>query len=498
MIQGILSLNELSRETGHWPLFGPKDLEARLGELPRWVDPRLITVAVPVWKDYFGFAGSKPKAMMGSKGISREKVVHILCQQFPALPAILEVGGDRVLVAGGAVLKAVVAASKWDSSKLAYHPFMASNDGDVDIFLIGVDESEVEQFMEEMSRCFQAKGHQKLWILRTRHVIQFSMEGEFGTHSDYQFILRNYPNPGQVLGGFDLGVCSCGLNDKHLWFTELAMFSLATELVIADGAQRSTSYEHRIKKYNNRGFRVVFPSFDFDVPKDQPLRVGELELFFKPERQIWIMLFCKDETDDVVRKIRESDYDSETRNYFFGLSYVKKMFSTQDPQHVFSETTCLAAETIHDLFHRPHLPGKSRIRWFLENLHMQENEGPVRSYYGDGFEERKIPNLEAAIAETREKFTMVEEQCFFPVKFWPIDRSRKFNGAFRPVEGTAAEWYSPSKYYRPTKVGLPSLEHVFLLKTLFLKYRIPRDIQNVLVRYLIIVTAQEALKQSLT
>ena len=70
-----------------------------------------------------------------------------------------------------------------------------------------------------------------------------------------------------------------------------------------------------------------------------------------------------------------------------------------------------------------------------------------------------------------------------PLKFITIDPGRQtpLTGSFKPVWEPAAAYY-PAELYRPTYVGLPSLELSWVLKAAFNEFGFPRDLQNHIVR----------------
>lgn len=74
-----------------------------------------------------------------------------------------------------------------------------------------------------------------------------------------QFILRDYNSHSQILHGFDLSSCACSFDGTTTHFTPLGAWSYHNKLNIVWPAYRSPSYEHRLIKYWNKGFGLVFP-----------------------------------------------------------------------------------------------------------------------------------------------------------------------------------------------------------------------------------------------
>lgn len=67
----------------------------------------------------------------------------------------------------------------------------------------------------------------------------------------YQFIHRIYPDVGSILGGFDLGPCMIAFDGDKILATELGAWSAFSKIIIVDTKRRSTSFEHRLIKYNH-------------------------------------------------------------------------------------------------------------------------------------------------------------------------------------------------------------------------------------------------------
>lgn len=75
----------------------------------------------------------------------------------------------------------------------------------------------------------------------------------------YQLIHRLYPNISSIIGGFDISACMMAYDGIDLYTTPLGAWSIKNNSIIVDTKRRSTSYEHRLRKYNKRGFNILFP-----------------------------------------------------------------------------------------------------------------------------------------------------------------------------------------------------------------------------------------------
>jgi hypothetical protein len=85
-----------------------------------------------------------------------------------------------------------------------------------------------------------------------------------------QFIFRLYASVSEILHGFDLGASAVGFDGKNVWFTALGKFAYEYGLSIVDVTRRSPSYEARLLKYMQRGFRLAAPGLDMAALSKSP------------------------------------------------------------------------------------------------------------------------------------------------------------------------------------------------------------------------------------
>jgi hypothetical protein len=89
----------------------------------------------------------------------------------------------------------------------------------------------------------------------------------------YQFIHRIYPDISSIIGGFDLSASAIAYNEKEIYTTPLGCWSLINKAIIIDMGRRSTSYEHRLKKYNRYGFRLIFPGLTKEIIDNELVKI---------------------------------------------------------------------------------------------------------------------------------------------------------------------------------------------------------------------------------
>jgi hypothetical protein len=122
-------------------------------------------------------------------------------------------------------------------------------ESDIDIFIYGDHEATLERLIKLL------KKQKYKFERRTRYYIQFE-------HTDFppvQIIFRKYTTIAEILYGFDVGSSQICFDGKDLLFTYLSKFAFETSFNIVDSSRLSPSYESRLLKYADRGFRIIFP-----------------------------------------------------------------------------------------------------------------------------------------------------------------------------------------------------------------------------------------------
>ena len=136
----------------------------------------------------------------------------------------------------------------------------------------------------------------------------------------YQFILRIYDSPSQVIHGFDVDCCSILYNYKDglLYTSERGAYSIDRKCNTINFEKLSTSYEYRLVKYLIRGIGVDLPFIEYL----EKYNIGEIAL----EKGLAVILKyllnevvdidLKISNDDLIKKV--SDYDSIGDKYTIG------------------------------------------------------------------------------------------------------------------------------------------------------------------------------------
>ena len=102
----------------------------------------------------------------------------------------------------------------------------------------------------------------------------------------YQFIHRIYPDISSILGGFDLSASAVAYDGKDIYTTPLGAWSLNNKSIIIDMGRRTTSYEHRLRKYIVYGFSLIFPGLTNNVIENNLNKIYKDKSFDRFEAKI--------------------------------------------------------------------------------------------------------------------------------------------------------------------------------------------------------------------
>jgi hypothetical protein len=178
---------------------------------------------------------------------------------------------DNILFAGGSLSNLILNNTK---------------DNDIDIFIYGLSEEEANlkvlsilnniidnitnanedkynKEVEAKKGGFVYKTELKYYTTKNNNVLTLVVESPKAMK--YQVIFRLYSSISEVLHGFDLGSSAIGFDGRKLYFTSLSKFSYEFRANIFDNTRRSTSYEHRLQKYFNRGFAIILPHLNLKM-----------------------------------------------------------------------------------------------------------------------------------------------------------------------------------------------------------------------------------------
>ena len=216
-------------------------------------------------------------------------------QQFEeTFPFLADVNLNNMLVAGGIVGKTLIEKN-----------YLLDWMSDIDVFVWGLDPDQasdrVEKFLEDVfytyeshlaSKSYEGSSEQKTKKAKTKKTFSFECLRTPSTLTvkvggmKLQIVFRLYKSISEILHGFDLGSCALGYDGNEVWFTTLGKFAYEYGCNIVDPTRRSTTYEHRLSKYFDRGFEIVLPDLDVTKLPIRYLPFQQNEIIIMPYFQV--------------------------------------------------------------------------------------------------------------------------------------------------------------------------------------------------------------------
>lgn len=191
----------------------------------------------------------------GSNEMKKMTIESFKTKLYKQYPALKGIDMSNVLIAGGCVGEFI---------------FSNSNVNDVDIFIYGLTPEQattriIKLFTEITENLYSIKKaeNKRSDYTPTEDTHEFRRtQGAITMDGKYQVILRLYQTKSEILHGFDLGSSAVGFDGENLLFTTLSKFSYEYCCNIVDTTRRSTTYELRLRKYFERGFKIIVPNLD--------------------------------------------------------------------------------------------------------------------------------------------------------------------------------------------------------------------------------------------
>jgi hypothetical protein len=209
--------------------------------------------------------------------IDNKGFVERFYQNFPYLK---NVDFSNILIAGGTV--GYLMTSSYYSSEY-----------DIDMFLYGLNKDQaknrINKIMSEIineHKNYETERNKDNKYFKYNPKINATRNSKCVTLSidrrKFQIIFRLYKSISEILHGFDLGSSAVGFDGQTVYLTTLSKFSYEYMCNIVDTTRRSTSYEFRLHKYFERGFKMILPKFDVTKLKLNNLKFGVPEVCNMP------------------------------------------------------------------------------------------------------------------------------------------------------------------------------------------------------------------------
>ena len=171
-------------------------------------------------------------------------VYQRLKNQFNIMNIFEELNYNKFIIAGGAVVSSI-------------HNEVAS---DLDVFFYNCTKDELYNTINTICKmCINNPFINErdiliyeIFLKRSNNVITINAGDQ-----KIQFVLRTYKNISEIIHGSDISPCCMAINNKYLYMTPLAKFSITYKLILLDTTRRNKDFEDRLFKYMKRGFKLL-------------------------------------------------------------------------------------------------------------------------------------------------------------------------------------------------------------------------------------------------
>jgi len=211
--------------------------------------------------------------------------------------------------------------------------------------------------------------------IRTKNTLTIKTlkPGSYSSTNCFQIIFRVYQTASEILHGFDLGSSSIGFNGQELYFTTLSKFCYEYNCNIIDTTRRSTTYEHRLKKYFERGFEIIMPNLDMKKCNGRMWKTYNLAdvcelpyLVFTYNGVIGNKINFSRWYRDQSKTYISSDYDGDidaTEEYAIYYRNLKYLIDQKYDQIVY------LSHKFRPILKKPECFTKARVDYFYDELH---------------------------------------------------------------------------------------------------------------------------------
>lgn len=164
---------------------------------------------------------------------------------------------SNIMVAGGMITQYLTSRDT---------QYLRQNSNDMDVFVYGLTEEnatrKTKYLVDYLDKMYNIIGISLGKNCLSLILLNREGVGEIIPSFKIEIILRIYKSKSEILHGFDLGSSAVGWDGTNILFTTLSKFAYEFGCNIVDVSRRSSTYEKRIVKYSNKGFRLAMPGFD--------------------------------------------------------------------------------------------------------------------------------------------------------------------------------------------------------------------------------------------
>lgn len=367
-------------------------------------------------------------------------------------PELLGIESDNLLIAGGAI------ASILDEGR------RVSGNNDIDMFIYGCDEAKANEVLKNtFARIIEnmknirrkelnkALGGQQAVSDRDINLSFRRTANSITMRDKYSIILRLYKTKNDILHGFDIGSSAAGFDLKDVYFTTLGKFSYEYGCNIVDTTRRSTTYEHRLSKYFERGFDIILPQFNSSkLENDTWESYNILSVCRLPYMSVSYTT-CRDNKiyiKNFLSKYKDtSDYTFDIPEYVGFYMNVSNLMKGNYDKLIFFE------DTLDSVLNPRFLFTKERVDFLynclLEDMKKDSFSKRKMTKYFPGIDPILLFNADKKTLETivREQAKAVYrlaqtfEQSSKVIKWKTLNPQEQIVGSFNPIIEEPKKWY---------------------------------------------------------
>lgn len=370
---------------------------------------------------------------------------------------LCNINWDNIIVAGGAI-GAIVKNKNYNN--------------DVDMFMYGLNTDDAtskieeicEQMVEESKKMVIKKLNKRkkrpddykynileselnIKYLRTKNSLTIDIDG-----IKYQFIFRIYNSISEILHGFDIGSSAIGYNTTNTYVTSLGKFAYEYNCNIIDTTRRSTSYEHRLTKYFNRGFDIIMPQFDINKVSSE--LYDNYELTATCQMPYLVFTYSKVFGNQIIiSKFYKKKY-ANTYDYDYADGDEFALFYRNIGKLIDEKTNEIfyVSDSYRKILYEPECFSPARIKYFYDVLHKKilSNTFPhasVEKYMNvtTPLELFKIKDDHKAVSKIFtaqcNELALYINNIDTDINWITENAGSQLSGSFNPIIEDASEWY---------------------------------------------------------
>jgi hypothetical protein len=294
---------------------------------------------------------------------------------------------------------------------------------------------------------------------------------------EFQLIFRLYQTVSEILHGFDLGSSAVGFDGKQVYFTTLGKFCYEHSCNIVDTTRRSTTYEHRLEKYFDRGFNIVVPKLNMNKLKKDYFKFGLEEICNTPYfifsytdiigNKIVVKKFYNqyvNKIDTSIPNVYTSDYKIDDINEY--NSFRINLYNlVHDINYMYYTSTSLDIDNIDILNKSPRI-SKGGIISFYELLRRKMSKKSLDIQLIEKFitvkttteilkiimakDNKKLDSIiTKQIDEVLLKLNKLDKKDHSKINWITKNPGKQLTGSFNPIIKNEKDWYGD--YYNKGK-----------------------------------------------